>query len=491
MEGIKGQATLWVLVMTVTLAVAGFSLPSPVLAPLMLDPAQGMLTPQASDWSRKLWLGVIMGLYPLFQLLGAPWLGKLSDRHGRKPVLTLCLVGVLAGYVLMALGIAWRSLPLLLLSRVVEGFFNGDIAIVQAMAADMSTTRTKARNFARINIGMNLGWVLGPMIGGYAAVVSGDYSLAAWLAVAMTVGNLLLVLWLLPNRPPVPAEQELAPLSTRQLLLQPRLLPYFVLTLLSYGAVQLYFTYFNVWLVERLAWDPVQLAQAAVLVSVPMMLGSWLGEQLARHWRGSSLGIVGHLVMAAGMLMFILPTQWWGLALTFIPAGIGMSLGELATSVAISNRSHAQQQGQAMGIYRGLAVGSEILAVVLGSLALLAGTEWPFYLAALCGVICALGFYGLRRRADRRSAVAACAEPAGSQIGAEVAGGACIPAPSLGRYGSLSPFTPSPGEPGQHRPSSCAPRCSVFGGDMSHYQAIALDAGLYGAAFVSTFLEVI
>ena len=64
----------------------------------------------------------------------------------------------------MALGIAWRSLPLLLLSRVMEGFFNGDIAIVQAMAADMSTAKTKARSFAWINIGMNLGWVVGPMI---------------------------------------------------------------------------------------------------------------------------------------------------------------------------------------------------------------------------------------------------------------------------------------------------------------------------------------
>ncbi|MGN5131610.1 MFS transporter [Aeromonas hydrophila] len=405
MEGIKGQASLWVLVMTVTvtLAVAGFSLPSPVLAPLMLDPAQGMLTPAASDWSRKVWLGVIMGLYPLFQLVGAPWLGKLSDRHGRKPVLTLCLVGVLVGYALMALGIAWRSLPLLLLSRVVEGFFNGDIAIVQAMAADMSTAKTKARSFAWINIGMNLGWVVGPMIGGYAAVVSGDYSLAAWLAVAMTLVNLLLVLWLLPNRPAAARSEQPAPaLSSRQLLLQPALLPYFVLTLLSYGAVQLYFTYFNVWLVERLAWDPVQLAQAAVLVSVPMILGSWLGSRLARHWRGSSLGVVGHLVMAAGMLMFVLPGHWWGLALTFIPTGIGMSLGELATSVAVSNRSHAEQQGQAMGLYRGLAVGSEILAVVVGSLVLLAGTEWPFYLAALCSLLCAVGFYGLRRAADRR-----------------------------------------------------------------------------------------
>ncbi len=403
MEGIKGQASLWVLVMTVTLAVAGFSLPSPVLAPLMLDPAQGMLTPAASDWSRKVWLGVIMGLYPLFQLVGAPWLGKLSDRHGRKPVLTLCLVGVLVGYALMALGIAWRSLPLLLLSRVVEGFFNGDIAIVQAMAADMSTAKTKARSFAWINIGMNLGWVVGPMIGGYAAVVSGDYSLAAWLAVAMTLVNLLLVLWLLPNRPAAARSEQPSPaLSSRQLLLQPALLPYFVLTLLSYGAVQLYFTYFNVWLVERLAWDPVQLAQAAVLVSVPMILGSWLGSRLARHWRGSSLGVVGHLVMAAGMLMFVLPGHWWGLALTFIPTGIGMSLGELATSVAVSNRSHAEQQGQAMGLYRGLAVGSEILAVVVGSLVLLAGTEWPFYLAALCSLLCAIGFYGLRRAADRR-----------------------------------------------------------------------------------------
>ncbi|HHQ4581487.1 TPA: MFS transporter [Aeromonas hydrophila] len=403
MEGIKGQASLWVLVMTVTLAVAGFSLPSPVLAPLLLDPAQGMLTPEASDWSRKVWLGVIMGLYPLFQLVGAPWLGKLSDRHGRKPVLTLCLVGVLVGYALMALGIAWRSLPLLLLSRVVEGFFNGDIAIVQAMAADISTAKTKARSFAWINIGMNLGWVVGPMIGGYAAVVSGDYSLAAWLAVAMTLVNLLLVLWLLPNRPAAARSEQPAPaLSSRQLLLQPALLPYFVLTLLSYGAVQLYFTYFNVWLVERLAWDPVQLAQAAVMVSVPMILGSWLGSRLARHWRGSSLGVAGHLVMAAGMLMFVLPGHWWGLALTFIPTGIGMSLGELATSVAVSNRSHAEQQGQAMGLYRGLAVGSEILAVVVGSLVLLAGTEWPFYLAALCSLLCAIGFYGLRRAADRR-----------------------------------------------------------------------------------------
>jgi hypothetical protein len=53
-------------------------------------------------------------------------------------------------------------------------------------------------------------------------------------------------------------------------------------------------------------------------------------------------------------------------------------------------------------------VGSEILAVLLGSLVLLAGTEWPFYLATLCSLASAAGFYLLRRRADRRQQLASC-----------------------------------------------------------------------------------
>ena len=62
-----------------------------------------------------------------------------------------------------------------------------------------------------------------------------------------------------------------------------------------------------------------------------------------------------------------------------------------------------------MGLYRALAVGSEILAVVLGSLVLLAGSEWPFYLATLCALASAAGFYLLRQRADRRQQLASCA----------------------------------------------------------------------------------
>ena len=142
--------------------------------------------------------------------------------------------------------------------------------------------------------------------------------------------------------------------------------------------------------------------------------------------------------MAAGMLMFVLPGHWWGLALTFIPTGIGMSLGELATSVAVSNRSHAEQQGQAMGLYRGLAVGS-------GS--------WRWWSAVWCCWRAPSG-PSIWRRCAACSVPSASMVCAGRRIGGsgstsrwkpadgiterrEGATGTCIVAPTLGRYGSL------------------------------------------------------
>ncbi len=49
--------------------------------------------------------------------------------------------------------------------------------------------------------------------------------------------------------------------------------------------------------------------------------------------------------------------------------------------------------------------------MVVGSLVLLAGSQWPFYLATLCGLLCALGFYGLRRAADREPQQDTAVEP--------------------------------------------------------------------------------
>ncbi|PPC74505.1 MFS transporter [Pokkaliibacter plantistimulans] len=396
--------TMAVLFVTVFLSVAGFSLPSPVFAPLLLEPQSGFFPLSVTDVERKIWLGVLIAVYPLLQLFGAPWLGRMSDRYGRKSMLLLSLLGVAAGYLVMALGMAQHSLLVMLLGRMIEGWFCGNVAIAQAMAADISSHEERPRHFALLSIAMNLGWVVGPIIGGYVASWTGEFSMVGWLAAGLVLLNALFAQLALQEgqRTVVSSDPDITPSVPQQgnwqLLVAAHLRPLFILTVLSYATVQLYFTYFNMWLVDRFTYSPVELAHCAVLVSVPMMLGSWLGSRMASRFDNTTLGIVGHSVMALGVLLFIFPEQLWGLALTFLPAGIGMTIGELATAVAVSKAASARQQGQAMGLCRGLTVACEILAVALGSMLVIFNVALTFVLAALFSALCALGFLRLRRQ---------------------------------------------------------------------------------------------
>ena len=63
-------------------------------------------------------IGILQATYPLMQFLGAPILGRLSDRYGRRPVLVVSQLGTLAGFIL--LGFA-NTLFLLFLSRIIDG----------------------------------------------------------------------------------------------------------------------------------------------------------------------------------------------------------------------------------------------------------------------------------------------------------------------------------------------------------------------------------
>jgi MFS family permease len=65
----------------------GCSLMIVVFTPLVLRVDGGMLPHGDSAATRAIALGVLLAMYPLAQFLGAPVIGALSDRHGRKPTL--------------------------------------------------------------------------------------------------------------------------------------------------------------------------------------------------------------------------------------------------------------------------------------------------------------------------------------------------------------------------------------------------------------------
>ena len=94
--------TLLPLYLVIFTGFCGYSLMITLFVPMLMG-ANGFLAADATTGQRSLVLGILLAVYPLGQFLGSPVLGALSDRYGRKPVLTVSLFIAVAAYLLIAL----------------------------------------------------------------------------------------------------------------------------------------------------------------------------------------------------------------------------------------------------------------------------------------------------------------------------------------------------------------------------------------------------
>jgi len=109
-------------------------------------------------------IGLLTATYSFFQFIAGPILGRLSDRHGRKKLLVISQLGSALGFVI--LGTA-NSLPLLFLSRLIDGITGGNLSIAQAYIADITDSNNRAKGMGLLGAAFGLGFMLGPAIGGY------------------------------------------------------------------------------------------------------------------------------------------------------------------------------------------------------------------------------------------------------------------------------------------------------------------------------------
>src|SRR5215216_1768630 len=109
-------------------------------------------------------VGLLGSLYAAMQFVGGPFLGGLSDRHGRRPVLLLCLLGTSIAYLLLGLA---QTLASLVLAVVLAGAASGTLATAQAYIADSTAKEDRARGLGLIGAAFGLGLMAGPALGGY------------------------------------------------------------------------------------------------------------------------------------------------------------------------------------------------------------------------------------------------------------------------------------------------------------------------------------
>ena len=122
-------------------------------------------------------IGLLAATYPAMQFIGAPLLGRLSDRYGRKPVLMISQFGTFAGFVILALA---NSLWLVFLSRIIDGISGANIAVAQAALTDVTTEKTRTQGLGLTGAAFGLAFIIGPVIAILSLAISdNNYALPA------------------------------------------------------------------------------------------------------------------------------------------------------------------------------------------------------------------------------------------------------------------------------------------------------------------------
>jgi MFS family permease len=174
--------------LVIVLDLIGFGIMIPILAYYVVQLGGG---PELATFC--------MALYAIGMFISTPILGRLSDFHGRRPILMLSMIGAIIGYLM--LGFA-ESLWVVALSRLLAGLMAGNIAAAQAYITDITSEENRAKGMGLIGAAFGLGFIIGPALGSYLAgddFATANLFLPAMVSVGMCAAAFLAILFLLPE----------------------------------------------------------------------------------------------------------------------------------------------------------------------------------------------------------------------------------------------------------------------------------------------------
>ena len=140
------------------------------------------------------WYGVLATVFGLCQFLCMPFLGALSDKIGRRPVMLYSMIGMAINFFSTALA---TSLAMLFIGRVVGGLSSASVSVANAYASDVSTPETRAKAFGMIGACFGMGFIFGPVIGGFLGSI--NLQLPFYVAGSLCLANFLFGYFFVPE----------------------------------------------------------------------------------------------------------------------------------------------------------------------------------------------------------------------------------------------------------------------------------------------------
>jgi DHA1 family tetracycline resistance protein-like MFS transporter len=317
-------------------------------------------------------IGLLVAAYAAAQLVGAPLLGRLSDRFGRRPVLLISLIGTFIGFLI--LGFA-SSLWMLFASRLLDGFTGGNISVAQAYITDITDEKDRAKGLGLLGAAFGVGFIIGPAVGGILSVYG--FAVPAFVAAGLSLISILGVIFFLPEsltaearaRLEKKAKQEISLRNLWAAINRPRVGPLLNVRFFYGLAFATFQTIFPLYAQYKLGLDArntgfVLTYVGILVVFVQGFLVGWLAARYNEY----------RLIFLATILMMIVLFAWALvpnlIALLIVLAPLAVAAGILNTLLnsALSKAVYPEEVGGTLGLSASLESLTRVISPTAGGI---------------------------------------------------------------------------------------------------------------------------
>jgi DHA1 family tetracycline resistance protein-like MFS transporter len=298
--------------------------------------------------------GAFLSLYALMQFLFSPLLGIWSDKVGRRPVLLASLAGATIDYLFLALA---PSLSLLFVGRAIAGITGASQAVASAYISDVTSEAQRARRFGQLSAFQGLGFIAGPLIGGFLGDlwVRGPFVAAAVLNGITFCVTLFLLREPARHRHAQQFETSLNPIKPFQWALSiPSLLPllliYMVFTLIGQVGASIWVIYGA----DQFSWTPFWIGVSIACFGLGHALAqAFIAGPLAERFGERFTLLLGVFADASASVALGFATRGW-IAFALMPLFCLGGIGFPALQSLLTRQADAQNQGRLQGVLASL-----------------------------------------------------------------------------------------------------------------------------------------
>jgi MFS family permease len=367
----------------------------------------------------ELVFGALLTAYSIFQFIGAPFLGTLSDRFGRKPILLITQGGTFLSWVLFAISYyffhEYASIPLLTVwilgvARVVDGLTGGNSSVGAAYVADVTDPEDKLKNFGLLEVAMGVGLFFGLAIGSFTGSETFGYLPTALIAVAISLVTwVMLYLYLDESLPPekrgkydtnfwdeINAVKKLRKYKEDTFVYE----MYWNRGIISFS-MSFFISIIILHIIQLFGFNKTEVGYILLAVGIVMIINQTallkvFVDRLGNFWTL----LIAQLLISVGLFGMSLTASvvWYFVAYFF--ANLGFSLSLPTTKTMISNNVPEDEQGEALGLDLSVYAMATAFTPMIATAIYFFFKETfgnPSYTFALLAVMPLIGFVSLAR----------------------------------------------------------------------------------------------